>query len=173
MSAAVVDAYVGIGANLGDPAAQVSGACVRLSRDIPDSRLVACSRRYRNPPMGPQDQPDYVNAVARIRTALAPAELLRELQRIERAFGRRRDGQRWGPRLLDLDILLYGGCVIDAPGLRVPHPGIAERDFVLFPLQELAPELRIPGHGALSELCSRMASGLVPIDDCREAGISA
>ncbi|AGA34453.1 2-amino-4-hydroxy-6- hydroxymethyldihydropteridine pyrophosphokinase [Thioalkalivibrio nitratireducens DSM 14787] len=163
-----VDTYIGIGANLGDPTAQVSRACARLSEDIPGSRLVACSRLYRNPPMGPQDQPDYVNAVARIRTALGPGELLRELQRIELAFGRRRDGRRWGPRLLDLDILLYGSRVVDEPGLRVPHPGIAERDFVLFPLQELAPDLQIPGHGALSGLCSRMASGLVPIDGCLE-----
>lgn len=151
-------AFIGIGANLGDPVAQVFQACVRLARDVPETRLVVRSRLYRNPPMGPQDQPDYVNAVAWLRTRLEPADLLVELQAVEKALGRHRDGTRWGPRKLDLDILLYGMRVIDRPGLRIPHPGIAERDFVLLPLLELAPDLEIPGHGPLASLCRNLPS---------------
>jgi 2-amino-4-hydroxy-6-hydroxymethyldihydropteridine diphosphokinase len=159
-----VDAFIGIGANLGDPVAQVLHACTRLARDVPRTRLIARSSLYRNPPMGPQDQPDYVNAVARLDTELTPRALLDELQRIEAACGRQRDGSRWGPRLLDLDILLFGDLVIDQPGLRVPHPGIVERDFVLFPLQELDPDLIIPGLGSVAALCRSMPStGLVAI----------
>jgi 2-amino-4-hydroxy-6-hydroxymethyldihydropteridine diphosphokinase len=161
-----VHAYIGIGANLGDPVAQVLLACARLAQDVPGTRLIARSRLYRNPPMGPQDQPDYVNAVARIDTQLAPRALLKELQRIEADCGRQRDGTRWGPRLLDLDLLLFGDESVDEPGLRVPHPGIAERDFVLFPLQEIAPRLVIPGHGPVAALCRRMAgNALVAIPE--------
>ncbi len=152
-----VPAFIGIGANLGDPVAQVLDAFVRLDRDMPDTRLTGRSRLFRNPPMGPQDQPDYVNAVARLETRLEPRALLTRLQAIEVACGRRRDGSRWGPRLLDLDLLLFGGEVIDEPGLRVPHPGIAERDFVLFPLLELAPGLIIPGRGTVAALCRSMS----------------
>ncbi len=152
----LVHAYIGIGANLGDPVTQVLNACTRLAGDIPSTSLVSRSRLYRNPPMGPQDQPDYVNAVACVGTRLSPRELLVELQRIEEAFGRSRDGTRWGPRLLDLDILLYGDTVIDEPGLHVPHPGTAERSFVLVPLQEVAPGLVIPGHGNVRDLCRRL-----------------
>jgi 2-amino-4-hydroxy-6-hydroxymethyldihydropteridine diphosphokinase len=152
-----VHAYIGIGANLGDPVAQVLLACTRLAQDVPGTRLIARSRLYRNPPMGPPDQPDYVNAVARIDTQLAPRALLKELQQIEADCGRQRDGTRWGPRLLDLDLLLFGDESVDEPGLRVPHPGIAERDFVLFPLHEIAPRLVIPGHGPVAALCRRMA----------------
>lgn len=162
----VVHAYIGIGANLGDPVAQVLRACARLAQDVPGTRLIARSRLYRNPPMGPQGQPDYVNAVARVDTQLAPRALLQELQRIEAACGRARDGTRWGPRLLDLDLLLFGDEAVDEPGLRVPHPGIAERDFVLFPLQEIAPQLVIPGHGPVAALCRRMpGNGLVAIPE--------
>ena len=161
-----VHAYIGIGANLGDPVAQVLRACARLAQDVPGTRLIARSSLYRNPPMGPQDQPDYVNTVARIDTQLAPRALLRELQRIEADCGRQRDGTRWGPRLLDLDLLLFGDESVDEPGLRVPHPGIAQRDFVLFPLQEIAPRLVIPGHGPVAALCRRMAgNGLVAIPE--------
>ena len=166
MNPAGITAFIGIGANLGDPAAQVLEACARLARDLPDTRLVARSSLYRNPPMGPQDQPDYVNAVARVLTRLEPGALLAELQRIETAMGRLRDGTRWGPRLLDLDILLYGAARIHEPGLHIPHPGIAERDFVLFPLRELAPDLEIPGLGTVSQLCRTVsAAGLVAIPE--------
>lgn len=156
MSRPAEHAFIGIGANLGDPVAQILQACVRLERDLPETRLVARSRLYRNPPMGPQDQPDYVNAVAWLRTRLEPGDLLAELQSIERALGRHRDGTRWGPRRLDLDILLYGERVIDRPGLQVPHPGITERDFVLLPLRELAPDLEIPGRGPVASLCREL-----------------
>jgi 2-amino-4-hydroxy-6-hydroxymethyldihydropteridine diphosphokinase len=159
-----VPAFVGIGANLGDPVAQVLDALARLGRDVPHTRLSGHSRLYRNPPMGPQDQPDYVNAVARLETRLQPRALLTRLQAIEVACGRRRDGTRWGPRVLDLDLLLFGGEVIDEPGLRVPHPGIAERDFVLFPLLELDPALMIPGQGSVAALSRGMpAMGLQAI----------
>ncbi|MBS0003011.1 MAG: 2-amino-4-hydroxy-6-hydroxymethyldihydropteridine diphosphokinase [Thioalkalivibrio sp.] len=150
---APVSAFIGIGANLGEPVAQVFDALARLGRDLPETRLSGRSRLYRNPPMGPRDQPDYVNAVARLETRLEPCALLHRLQAIEVACGRRRDATRWGPRLLDLDLLLFGEEVIDEPGLRVPHPGIAERDFVLLPLLELAPGLMIPGHGPVAALC--------------------
>lgn len=151
-----VPVFIGIGANLGDPVAQVLDAMVRLGRDVPDTRLTGRSCLYRNPPLGPQDQPDYINAVARLETRLRPRALLAGLQAIEAACGRRRDGTRWGPRLLDLDLLLFGVETIDEPGLHVPHPGIAERDFVLFPLLELAPGLIIPGRGTVAALCQGM-----------------
>jgi 2-amino-4-hydroxy-6-hydroxymethyldihydropteridine diphosphokinase len=159
-----VQAYIGIGANLGDPIAQVRRALDRLARDVPGTRLLARSRLYRNPPMGPQDQPDYVNAVAAIDTSLGPQPLLEELHRLEREQGRERSGPRWGARSLDLDLLLYGDQVIDAPGLRVPHPGLCERDFVLFPLFEVAADLHIPGRGPLAAFCAgRSPQGLAAV----------
>ncbi len=136
-------AYVGLGSNLGDPAARVAAACAALDT-LPGSRCLGCSRRYRNPPMGPADQPDYVNAVARLETALGPAALLAALLELERDHGRERHGPRWGPRLLDLDLLLYGDRVVEEPHLRVPHPGLLERPFVVFPLLELEPGLVLP-----------------------------
>lgn len=166
-----VQAYIGIGANLGDPVAQVREAFERLAHDLPQTRLTGRSGLFRNPPMGPQDQPDYVNAVARLHTRLQPLELLAALQAIEAACGRRRDGTRWGPRLLDLDLLLFGEQYLDLPELRVPHPGIAERDFVVLPLLELAPGLRIPGAGTVDQLAARFdGAGLVPVPeaDCAE-----
>jgi len=157
--AAPVPVFIGIGANLGDPVAQVLEACARLAGAVPQTHWIGRSHLYRNPPMGPPDQPDYVNAVAQLQTHLEPQALLEALQRIEQACGRQRDGAKWGPRLLDLDILLFGDRRIDRPGLQVPHPGIAQRDFVLLPLQELAPDLEIPGHGALADLCQRLNGG--------------
>ena len=97
--------------------------------------------------MGPADQPDYVNAVACLDTLLQPHSLLRELQAIEQRFGRRRDGIRWGARSLDLDILLYAEATVGSDRLTIPHPGISERDFVLLPLVEIAPDVNIPGLG--------------------------
>jgi 2-amino-4-hydroxy-6-hydroxymethyldihydropteridine diphosphokinase len=103
--------------------------------------------------VGPQDQPDYINAAARIETRLDAYRLLHWLQAVERNHGRVRDGTRWGPRTLDLDILLYGDAVIDEPGLRIPHPRLPARSFVLVPLKDIAPrDLPIPGHGRLREL---------------------
>ncbi len=149
-----VPAYVGLGSNLGDPARQVGEAIERLS-DVPESRLVASSHLYRSQPMGRPDQPDFVNAVACLLTALSARSLLEALLEIETAAGRRRNGERWGPRVLDLDLLLYGQRKIDEPGLRVPHPGIAERNFVLFPLREIAPYAHVPEVGTVAGLAAR------------------
>lgn len=147
-----IPAYVGLGSNLDGPVEQLRGALRELAR-LPDSRLLAVSSFYRNPPMGPRDQPDYVNAVAGVLTALAPEALMDELQAIERAQGRNRvESRRWGPRRIDLDILIYGNRVVERSNLRIPHPGISDRNFVLFPLLELAPELVIPECGIVREL---------------------
>jgi 2-amino-4-hydroxy-6-hydroxymethyldihydropteridine diphosphokinase len=152
--AAGVLAYVGIGSNLADPEAQVRRALVELA-ELPGTERLACSRLYRTAPVGPQDQPDYVNAAVCLRTRLTAEGLLAALQRVERAHGRVGDGRRWGPRTLDLDILLYGDACIDRPGLRVPHPQLANRAFVLVPLADIAPSLVIPGRGPLVELLAR------------------
>ena len=148
--AAAVRAYVGLGANLGDPAAQIESALTALAA-LPSSRLVARSRLYRSPPWGPVAQPDYLNAAAALDTSLSPQALLQALLGIERGAGRERR-ERWGPRVLDLDLIAYGGLQIDEPGLQLPHPRLAQRPFVLLPLLELEPGLELPGLGALSSL---------------------
>jgi len=145
-----VVAWVGLGSNLDDPVTQVNAALAALGQ-LPQSRVLACSGLYRSAPMGPQDQPDYINAVAGLETALSAEALLEALQDIEQAHARVR-GEHWGPRTLDLDILLYGDEVIETPHLTVPHPGIAERNFVLAPLAELAPQLSVPGLGKVQVL---------------------
>jgi 2-amino-4-hydroxy-6-hydroxymethyldihydropteridine diphosphokinase len=142
--------FVGIGSNLRQPLDQVKAA-IRALRRLPSSELLSVSPLYRSAPMGPPGQPDYINAVTALATMLDPETLLDALQAIEASQGRRR-GERWGPRTLDLDILLYGDRVIDHSRLRVPHPGIAERAFVLVPLHDIAPGLRIPGYGPLAQL---------------------
>jgi 2-amino-4-hydroxy-6-hydroxymethyldihydropteridine diphosphokinase len=145
-------AYVGLGSNLDDPQTQVHRALDALDA-LPATRLVAASKLYATAPVGPQDQPDYVNAVARLETGLAPTELLAALLGIEATQGRCRDGTRWGPRTLDLDLLLHGQTRLDLPGLHLPHPQIRHRAFVLIPLADLAPaDLEIPGQGILSDL---------------------
>lgn len=145
-----VVAWIGLGSNLDDPLRQVNTGLVELDR-LSQSRLLACSGLYRSAPMGPQDQPDYINAVASVETALSAEGLLEALQAIEQAHRRIRH-EHWGPRTLDLDILLYGDKVVDTPLLNVPHPGLAERNFVLVPLAEIAPQLSVPGLGRLSLL---------------------
>lgn len=160
---ALVTAYLGLGSNLDDPAAQVTRAIDAIAA-LPDSALRAVSSLYRNPPMGPQDQPDYVNAVVAIETRLAPRALLDAMQAIERSQGRDRSGQRWGPRTLDLDLLIYGERVLDEDHLKVPHPGLAERAFVLVPLAEIAPQVSIPGHAALAVLLAAVdRASVVPM----------
>jgi 2-amino-4-hydroxy-6-hydroxymethyldihydropteridine diphosphokinase len=134
---APVIAYLGLGANLGDPAAQLQQALERLNA-APEVEVTRVSAFYRNPPLGPENQPWYVNAVARVRTRLGPEELLQLLQRIETDLGRVR-GERWGPRPIDLDLLLYNGEVIFTSDLVVPHPEMHRRAFVLVPLAEIAP----------------------------------
>ncbi|OOG23796.1 2-amino-4-hydroxy-6-hydroxymethyldihydropteridine diphosphokinase [Thioalkalivibrio denitrificans] len=149
---AEVIAYVGLGSNLENPVDQVSKGLEALER-LPRTRCLARSSLYTSPPMGPPGQPDYVNAVACLATGLSALELLEALMAVERTHGRLRDGTRWGPRTLDLDILLYGDARIDSPQLRVPHPGIPERPFVLYPLAEIAPgDLDLPGLGSLTGL---------------------
>lgn len=143
--------YLGLGSNLAEPLEQVKSARKAIAQ-IVDLQELACSSLYRSLPMGPQDQPDYINAVMAVRTSLSPQDLLNSLQAIEKVHGRERKGQRWGARTLDLDILLYGDQLIDLPELTVPHSGIADRSFVLYPLSEIAPELIIPGKGKVVDL---------------------
>ncbi len=149
-------AYIGLGSNLDDPRRQVSQALAELG-SLPGSRLLASSSLYRTPPMGPPGQPDYINAVAQIETALSPHALLDALQAIERAHDRVRS-VRWGPRTLDLDLLLYDQQEIADERLCVPHPGLTERAFVVLPLLEIAPTLRVPGFGALAERGAQLDS---------------
>ncbi|TCZ87384.1 2-amino-4-hydroxy-6-hydroxymethyldihydropteridine diphosphokinase [Lysobacter sp. N42] len=153
---APVRAYVGLGGNVGDARARVTGAFDALGH-LSRTRLVARSSLYRTPAWGPVAQDDYVNAVAAVDTQLPPLELLEALLRLEREAGRDREtALRWGPRTLDLDLLLYGEDSIDLPGLRVPHPRLHERAFVIVPLAEIAPALRIPGHGEVGALRASM-----------------
>jgi 2-amino-4-hydroxy-6-hydroxymethyldihydropteridine diphosphokinase len=144
-------AFVGLGSNLNDPASQLRSAIEALRR-LPQSRVTAVSHLYRSTPMGPAEQPDYINAVAMLDTRLPALALLDALQAIEQAQGRVRGPERWGPRTLDLDLLLYGSERLDQPRLQVPHPGLAERSFVLYPLAELAPELVLPDGRSLAQL---------------------
>lgn len=156
MSAGVV-AHVGLGANLGDPASTLRQAFGALDA-LPHTRLVRTSRLYRTAPWGVTGQPDFVNAVAAIDTTLAPRALLEALLGIERVHGRDRALEsRWGPRTLDLDLLLYGDRVIDEAGLRVPHPRLQERAFVLWPLLEIAPDVVVPGIGPAQAAAAAMA----------------
>lgn len=143
-------AFVGIGSNQDDPPRQVDRAILAL-RDLPGTALLARSSLYRSAPFGPVDQPDFVNAVAQVETELDVTEFFRRLQAIEELHGRRR-GVRWGPRVIDLDLLVFADDVIRTAVLTVPHPGIAERNFVLLPLQEIAPDLIIPGLGRVADI---------------------
>ena len=143
--------YIGLGSNLADPVGQLRGALAALG-ELPGTRLAAVSSLYASDPLGPPDQPRYVNAVAALDTDLAPLELLDALQAIELAQGRVRKDERWGPRTLDLDILLFGQHQLDEPRLQVPHYHMHARAFVLYPLAEIAPDLRLPDGRALNEL---------------------
>lgn len=143
--------YVGLGANLAQPVQQLERAVLAL-QGIKDTKLVQVSSFYGSKPMGPQDQPDYVNAVAALHTLLSAEELLTELQQIELKQGRQRKDERWGPRTLDLDILLFGDQVIQTERLTVPHYGMKVREFVLYPLAELDSDLILPDGSELSEL---------------------
>ncbi len=136
-------AYIAIGSNLASPLEQVNAALKALG-DIPESRILAVSSFYRTPPRWPQDQPDYLNASVAPETTLAPEELLNHTQRIELQQGRVRKAERWGPRTLDLDIMLFGNEVINTERLTVPHYDMKNRGFMLWPLFEIAPELVFP-----------------------------
>jgi 2-amino-4-hydroxy-6-hydroxymethyldihydropteridine diphosphokinase len=168
MASAVV--YIALGSNLDDPHVQVAEGIDELAA-LPDTEVEAQSSLYESEPMGPQDQPDYVNAVVRLRTTLSPEALLDDLQAIEQRHGRQRT-RHWGARTLDLDILLYGEQQIAGPRLQIPHPGIAARNFVLYPLAEIDSQLEIPGQGSVAELLSACSKGrLVRLDSAaRSAG---
>lgn len=144
-------AYIGLGSNLATPLEQLRSALAALAA-LPQSSLCAQSSFYASDPLGPADQPRYVNAVAALDTELSPLTLLDALQRIELEQGRTRKAERWGPRTLDLDILLFGERQLDEERLRVPHYHMHARAFVLYPLAEIAPQLRLPDGRALGEL---------------------
>jgi len=144
--------YLGLGANLNDPINQLNQAVSAL-KALPDTDSnLKVSSFYSSKPMGPQDQPDYVNAVACIQTELAPSDLLALTQKIELDLGRVRKDERWGPRTLDIDILLFGDLTINLPDLTVPHYGMKLREFVIYPLLEIAPNITLPDGLAVTEL---------------------
>jgi 2-amino-4-hydroxy-6-hydroxymethyldihydropteridine diphosphokinase len=150
-----VIAFVGIGSNLDGPGQRVRLA-VRALSGLPDTRLTALSSWYRNPPMGPADQPYYLNGVAALETTLSARALFGRMLAIESEQGRRRH-RRWGPRTLDLDLLAYGDLRLDDSDLVLPHPGLADRAFVLVPLAEIAPDAVIPGLGVVKALRDALA----------------
>ncbi|MDB1123047.1 2-amino-4-hydroxy-6-hydroxymethyldihydropteridine diphosphokinase [Vibrio algarum] len=147
----MITVYIAIGSNLNDPVNQTKNAIEAL-KNLTKTQFLQASSLYSSAPMGPQDQPDYINAVVEIQTELTPIELLNLTQAIELEHGRVRKGERWGPRTLDLDILLYGNDVIHSERLVIPHYGMHEREFVLYPLAEIAPNLKLPGGIELSNL---------------------
>jgi 2-amino-4-hydroxy-6-hydroxymethyldihydropteridine diphosphokinase len=143
--------YIGLGSNLGDRAATIRAALERLDADA-EIELVAVSSLRETDPVGFEDQPRFLNGAAALRTELGPRELLDLMLEVERGLGRVREGARYGPRTIDLDLLLYGDAVVDEPGLTIPHPRLAERVFVLEPLIELDPGLEVPGLGRVQVL---------------------
>ncbi|MBA3380945.1 MAG: 2-amino-4-hydroxy-6-hydroxymethyldihydropteridine diphosphokinase [Actinobacteria bacterium] len=148
-------AYVGLGANLGPREVTLLRA-VDLLAGEPGIEVLAVSQLRETDPIGDTDQPEFLNGAVSVETTLAPRELLDALLRVERELGRVRDGTQWGPRTIDLDLLVYGDEIVDEPGLRVPHPRLHERRFALEPLVELEPELTIPGLGPVSELLEKL-----------------
>nr|WP_202631449.1 2-amino-4-hydroxy-6-hydroxymethyldihydropteridine diphosphokinase [Cronobacter sakazakii] len=148
-------AFIALGSNLAEPLTQVNNALAALAR-IPDSRIVATSSFYRTPPLGPQDQPDYLNAAVALETTLSAEALLDNTQRIELEQGRVRKAERWGPRTLDLDIMLFGDATINTERLIVPHYDMKNRAFMLLPLSEIAPALRFPDGERLADVLERL-----------------
>lgn len=156
-------AYVALGSNLDGPAARVRAALAALG-GLEATVLVVHSRLWHSPPLGPIAQPDFVNAVAGLLTRLEAGQLLASLKALERTLGRAGPIERWGPRVIDLDLLLVGDESCDEPGLSLPHPGLHERDFVLYPLAEFAPALWIPGRGRVEQLLKDVPGGaLAPL----------
>lgn len=157
-------ACIGLGSNLDEPARQVRRA-IEVLAALPDIHLIRASRLYRSPPMGPADQPDYINAVAQVETTLEPLQLLHALQGVERDFVRVRL-RHWGERVIDLDLLSHGDTRMQGDELTLPHPGIADRAFVLRPLAELNPDMIIPGLPPLAELLAARADDpCAPLED--------
>jgi 2-amino-4-hydroxy-6-hydroxymethyldihydropteridine diphosphokinase len=156
MSALWRPAYIALGSNLDGPREQLLTACGHIAR-LPTTRIEARSRLYLTRPMGPQDQPDYINGAVGVLTQLEPKPLLEALLDIERQMGRVRREQ-WGPRRIDLDLVWMVGAEMREPGLCLPHPGVSSRNFVLYPLSDIAPTLDIPGHGRVLQLKARSAA---------------
>lgn len=154
--------YLGLGANLNAPKQQLDNA-VNALKKLTDCQFVGASSYYASKPMGPQDQPDYINAVAAIKTSLLPEQLLDATQQIELDHGRVRKAERWGPRSLDIDILLFADQCINTARLIVPHYGLTEREFVVYPLLEIAPKLNLPSGVALSTLAAQL-----PLNDLQK-----
>jgi len=156
-------AYIGVGSNLEDPRAQVLAAFGKLG-ELPQTRVVLTSRLYRSRPLGPVAQPDFVNAAAGLITQLDSSSLLDHLHAIERAMGRPEQHERWGPRIIDLDLLAYGSERRSDARLMLPHPEIVKRNFVLYPLADIAPDLELPGLGRVAELAAAVtAEGLTVV----------
>jgi len=151
-----IQAYVGLGSNLREPIRQVQRGLEALAR-LPGTRRLRHSALYRSRPLGVVAQPDFINAVAALETRLSPLAFLRCLQHIERQQGRVRNGVLWGPRTLDLDLLLFGEIHMQSPDLTLPHPDLHRRSFVLYPLHEIAPQLVIPGRGAVFKLLTTVS----------------
>ena len=154
--------YLGLGANLNSPKEQLDNAVIAL-KNLPNCEFINVSHYYASKPMGPQDQPDYINAVACIKTTLEPEQLLDLTQRIELEHGRVRKAERWGPRTLDIDTLLFDDQIINTVRLTVPHYGLNNREFVVYPLLELAPELILPSGIALKTIANNL-----PLNDLQQ-----
>jgi 2-amino-4-hydroxy-6-hydroxymethyldihydropteridine diphosphokinase len=144
-------AYVALGSNLSDPRRQVEAAMAALA-ELPGTLLIARSSLWRSRPMGPQDKPEFVNAAAGLLTTAQPRAILESLQALERRLGKTEPAVRWGPRVIDLDLLMVGDARVAEPGLELPHPGLHQRNFVLYPLAEIAAELWVPGLARVSRL---------------------
>lgn len=149
-------AYIGLGSNLSDPQAQICAAIEKL-KQLDGGNVIKISSLYFSRPMGPQDQPDYMNAVLALETNKSAIELLEQLQHIENITGRIRKDDRWGARILDLDIILFDQQVINTPRLTIPHYGLKQREFVLLPLAEIAANLFLPDGDSINELASNIA----------------
>jgi 2-amino-4-hydroxy-6-hydroxymethyldihydropteridine diphosphokinase len=162
-----VAAYIGLGSNLEDPASQIKAGCAAIAA-LPATELIARSALYRSAPVGYSDQPDFINAVAKVETTLEARALLDALLAIELNHGRVRDFPN-APRTLDLDLLLYGDLELHAPGLTIPHPRMHERAFVLVPLAEIDPQCVIPGRGKVAELLRAVDAGSVVLVAPRSA----
>jgi 2-amino-4-hydroxy-6-hydroxymethyldihydropteridine diphosphokinase len=147
-------AYVALGSNLSDPVRQVQSAFAALAT-LPETRFIARSSLWRSRPLGPQDQPEFINAAAGLLTTAEPRALLESLQEVERRLGKTVPAVRWGPRVIDLDLLAVGALEIAEPGLKLPHPGLHQRNFVLYPLCEIAAELWVPGLARVCRLRER------------------
>lgn len=160
-----MNAWLGLGSNLADPVSQLDEALDRLGL-TEGITILKTSSLYRTPPWGDKEQDDFINAVVHIETGLQPIPLLRALQTIENVMGRQKSGRRWGPRLIDIDLLIYGDQQIQSQELELPHPRMHERAFVLMPLCELDATINIPGHGAAGELLQKLdCSGIFCLND--------